>query len=206
MGIQNTRYAAVNLSSITIEVYETTVKSQRHTGGYTAGGAVIGRIYPDEFYIVTPNESSNWTTFRILFRDTNGNDRYGYIETSKGVTLDDYPWNAYQYPYHYYNTSGNILVESEKSAPINGVIHRVFTANRDVTYRSPEGTRLGTISAGTQLACRNSTTGQTYTDYMVFYYKRSSGGDWTKMDASVDYAFVDLDIAGGSMPYTRAIR
>lgn len=206
MGIYNTRYAAVNLSSTTINVYETLVRSERHTGSVTAGGAVIGKIYPNEFYIVTPNESPYWTHFRIFFRDASGQGRYGYIETSPGVTLDDYSWNAYQYPYHYYNTSGNGLVESEKTVPINGVVHRVFTAARNVAYRSPNGDPLGTIPAGTQLACQSSTTGQTYTDYMVFYYKKNSGGSWTKMNATVDYAFVDLDIENGSMPYNRAIR
>lgn len=206
MGISNTRYAAVNLSSATINIYEARVSSQIHSGGVTAGGAVIGKIYPNEFYIVIPNDSPYLTSFKIFFRDSSGQGRYGYIETSRGVTLDDYSWHEKQYPYHYYNTSGRGLVESEETVPINGNVHRVFTVDRDVTYRAPNGNLLGTISAGMQLACRSSSTGQSYTDYMVFYYKRNSGGSWTKMHATVDYAFVDLDIENGSMPYNRAIR
>ncbi len=206
MGIQNTRYAAVNLSSITFNVYETLVRSQIHVGGVTVGGEIVGKIYPNEFYIVIPNDSPYVTSFRIYFRDGNGQGRFGYIETSHGTTLDDYAWNAHQHPYHYYNTSGNGLVESEQTVPINGNIHRVFKVARDVTYRAPNGNLLGTISAGMELACRSSSTGQSYTDHMIFYYKRTPPGTWTKMHATVDYAFVDLDIENGSMPYNRAIR
>ncbi len=205
MGIQNTQYAAVNLSSTTISVYSGTVSSSIHVGGITAGGSVVGMIYPNEFYIVIPNSSAYITSFKIYFRDGNGNARYGYIETSKGTTLGDYSWNAHQHPYHYYNTSGRVLVESEQTVPINGVIYRVFTVKRNVVYRNSSGEAIGTLSTGMEIACRSSQTGQTYKSHMIFYYKRTPPGTWTRMSAGVDYAFVDLDIENGTMPYNRAI-
>jgi len=148
MGIQNKRYAVVNLSSIAFNVYAKRVSSQIHAGGTTAGGEVIGKIYPNEFYIVIPNESPYITSFRIYFRDKNFQGRYGYIETSKGTTLDDYAWNAHQHPYHYYNSSGDALVESKKSASINGTIYRVFKTARNVSCFSPDKTKHITIPAG----------------------------------------------------------
>ena len=206
MGIQNKRYAVVNLSSIAFNVYAKRVFSQIHAGGTTAGGEVIGKIYPNEFYIVIPNESPYITSFRIYFRDKNFQGRYGYIETSKGTTLDDYAWNAHQHPYHYYNSSGDALVESKKSASINGTIYRVFKTACNVSCFSPDKTKHITIPAGMELACSSSTTGQTKIDYMVFYYKKWPSGAWVKLIENVDYAFVDLDIENGSMPGNRAIR
>ena len=98
------------------------------------------------------------------------------------------------------------MVESKKTT-INGNVHRIFTVNRAVKYRAINGTELGTLPAGTQLATNSSTTGMNYTSYMVFFYKRtSSTSSWTKLDPNGNYAFVDLDIANGNMPYDRSIR
>lgn len=206
MGVQNMRYAAVNLSSTTFNVYKDRVPGSIYTGGVTAGGEIIGKIYPYEFYIVLPNDSPYLTSFKIYFRNVQGVGEYGYIETSKGTTFGDYEWNAHQHPYHYYNASGNVLVESVKTVPINNYVHRVFTVSQPVSYRAPNGTILGVLAAGTEIACRSSTTGQTYVDNMIFYYKRTPPGSWTKMNATVDYAFVDLNITSGNMPYNRAIK
>lgn len=208
MGVQDARYASVNLSSTKIPVYEKLVNGSIHNRGMTAGGAIIGRIFPNEFYIVQPNppELYGMTSFKIYFRDANKQCKYGYIETSKGMTLEDYEWNAYQHPYMYYNSNGSTLVESKK-VTINGNVHRLFTVNRAVKYRAINGTELGTLPVGTQLATNSSTTGMNYTSYMVFFYKRaSSSSPWTKLDLNGNYAFVDLDIANGNMPYDRSIR
>lgn len=204
--LENARYAVVNLSTTQIPVYSSLVESQAHVGGKTAGGTVVGKIYKNEFYTLIPNDSMYITSFKIYFRDGNGNCRYGYIETSPGYTLDDYAWKAQQHPYHYYNSSGSALTASEQSVPINGIVHRVFTVARDVTYRAPNGTVLGTISAGMELLTRASTTGVTYPGYMIFYYKGNPGSAHTKMNANYDYAFVDLDLKNGSMPNNRAIK
>ena len=209
MGIENVRYAAVNLSSTKIPVYEKRVHSGIHTGLVTVGGNIIGHIFQYEFYIVLPNISSTIYTpssYQIYFRDANKQCRYGYIETSPGTTLGYYAWNAQQHPYMYYNSNESKLVESNK-ATINGNVHRIFTVNRAVKYRAINGTLLGTLPAGTQLATNSSTTGMNYTSYMVFFYKRaSSTSSWTKLDPNGNYAFVDLDIANGNMPYDRSIR
>lgn len=50
MALSNTRCAWVNRSSTTFPVYDDLVHSSIHTGGVTAGGNIIGHIYPNEFY------------------------------------------------------------------------------------------------------------------------------------------------------------
>ena len=206
MGIENVRYAAVNLSTTKIPVYEKLVHSSVHTGSVTVGGNVIGHIHQYEFYTVIPNSSNYITSFKIYFLDGNNNCKYGYIETLPATTFDEYAWNKYQYPYQYYNSNGSKLVESAKTVPINGDVCRIFTVKRTVSYKSPSGTTLGTIPVGTQLACKSSTTGVSNPGYMVFYYKRNSSvSAWTKINSTIDYAFVDLGLSGGAMPNNRAI-
>lgn len=208
MSVQDIRYASVNLSSTKIPVYEERVRSGIHNRGLTAGGEIIGRIFPNEFYIVLPNPSDMYgmSSFQIYFRDANKNCKYGYIETSTGMTLPDYAWNAYQHPYMYYNSNGSTLVESKK-VTINGSVYRMFTVNRAVKYRTASGTDLGTLPVGTQLATNSSTTGLNFRSYMVFFYKRfTSSSPWARLDPNGTYGFVDLDISGGNMPYDRAIR
>lgn len=206
MSVENVRYAAVNLSSMYIPVYSSLVYSGIHVGGKTAGGTQIGKIYPNEFYTVIPNDSFYVTSFKIYFRNSSGQGTYGYIETSKGDTLGRYAWDAHQHPYHYYNSNGSTLVESKKTVPINDKIYRIFTVTRDVSYRAPNGTLLGTIYAGMELATLTSETGKTYSDYMVFFFKRNPASTWTRLHANYNYCFVDLDIEIGNMPNNRAIR
>ena len=61
-------------------VYSKLVPSDIHVGGQTVGGSVLGRIHPNEFYIVFPNEYYTITHFKILFLDGSGNEVIGYIE------------------------------------------------------------------------------------------------------------------------------
>ena len=206
MGIENQRYAVVNLSSTKIPVYEKLVHSSIHTGTHTVGGNVIGHIHQYEFYTVIKNEISEYfSSFKIYFLDGNNKVKYGYIETSPGLTLGYYSWNAQQEPYFYYNSNGSKLVASAK-ATISGKAYRVFTVKKAVSYKNPSGTTLGTIPVGTQLACQSSTTGKTYPGYMVFYYKRSSStASWSKISSSNEYVFVDLGLANGAMPNNRSI-
>lgn len=209
MGIENTRYAAVNLSSTKIPVYEKLVQSGIHQGAVTAGGNIIGHIYQYEFYIVLPNVSNTVytpTSYKIYFRDANKQCRYGYIETSPGTTLGYYAWNAQQHPYCYYNSDGSKLVESKKTVPINDKIYRIFTVARDVKYFDPYGNELSTIEAGMEIATLTSETGKNHNDYMVFYWKRDPASVWRPFHKDYSYVFVDLDMKNGNMPNNRAIR
>ena len=204
MALENGRYAVVNLSSTKIPVYEKLVHGEIHTGGVTAGGKVIGHIHPNELYAIIPNDSYYITSFKICFLDGNNKTRYGYIESSLGITLGDYAWKAKQEPYHFYNSNGSKLVSSTKTT-IAGNTYRVFTVKKTAKCVDPNGDGLPNISPGTQLACKSSTTGKTYPGYMVFYYKRSSkNSPWVKIGSN-DYAFVNLFSAFTTMPNNRAI-
>ncbi len=206
MGIDNRKYAVVNKSSEYINVYSKLVPSDIHVGGQTVGGSVLGRIHPNEFYIVFPNEYYTITHFKILFLDGSGNEVIGYIERSMGYTLDDYSWHEYQYDYHLYNSNGSSLVTSASTGLINNESYRIFTVKRAVIFRAPNGTQLGQLTAGMQVACKSSTTGGTYHDFMVCYWKRSGNGStWTRMYAGYDYVFVDLDLKNGAIPNNRAL-
>lgn len=200
-----TRAAFVNRSSITFNVYDNLVYSTVHAGGITAGGNVIGKIYPDECYTVIPADSYTISSCEIIFRDNNGDEAHGYIETSEGITLDDYAWVKYQEPYHYYNSNGSKLVDAA-TEKIDGKTYYVFTVKKPVKYRNNKGTSMGTLEAGTKLATLSSTTGETYGSHMIFY-KKKTGSTWTDLcpSSSAKYGFVDLGFDVGSKATNRAI-
>lgn len=204
MSIENVRYAVVNRSSYYIPVYSSLVESQIHTGGKTAGGTRIGRIYPKEFYTIIPNASYYVTSFKIWFRDGDGVVRYGYIETSEGDTLDDYPWLSAQEPFHYYNSNGSNLVAAE-TATISGNTYRVFTVkNHPAKTKKSNGEDGPILPVGTKIATNCSTTGSSYHGHMLFR-KMKSGSSWVNI-GSESYVFVDLGMSYGTMPDSRNIR
>lgn len=202
--IENYRAAYVNRSSTSIPVYEKFVANPLYTGNTSAGGSQIGTIDPGEFYTLIPNSSFYQTSWKIVFRQA-GVKLTGVIESSKGYTLGNHPWAATQEAYHYYNSNGSSLVSSATET-INGTSYRIFTVNKAVTYRNPSGTSLGTLAVGTKLATNESTTGQTYSDYMLFRMKKPSGGSWANLVSGGTYGFVDLGFLLGSTPSARAIR
>jgi hypothetical protein len=209
MAFSNSRVAWVNRSTSNIPVYEKTVSSGAHTGGVTAGGTQIGTIYPNECYTLIPNPENppftvNYVTcYQIIFRDGNGVEKKGYIETSPGYTLGEYGWVSSQEPYHYFNSNGSSLVNSA-TENIGGVTYRIFTVQKAVTYRNSSGASQGTLAVGTKLATDQSTTGQTYGGYMLFKKKKVGSGSWQDLIGST-YGFVDLGLSQGSMPNGRAI-
>lgn len=205
MSILNQRYASVNLSTTKIPVYEKLVPNGTFAGNVTVGGSIIGHIYQYEFYIVFPNSTYSITSFKILFRDANKQCRYGYIETCPNNFTGLYSWVEQQYQYNLYNSNGSKLVSS-KTVSIDDKNYRVFTVTRPVSYRAPDGTLLGTILSGMELATLTAETGRTYNDYMVFHLKRNPASLWRRLNADYTYCFVDLDLKNGNMPYDRAIR
>ncbi|GHV05925.1 hypothetical protein FACS1894217_03640 [Clostridia bacterium] len=206
MALQNMRAAFVNRSGLQFPVYNSFVSSQYHSGGTTAGGGQVGIIYPNEFYTVIPNDSYGQTSFRIIFRH-NGNQVNGVIETSPGMTLDDYAWVSSQEPYHYFNSNGTMLVASATEV-INGKTYRIFTANTTVGYRNKGGEiQIDGIVTGTKLATDCSTTGVTYGGFMLFRKKKIGSGAWQNVvDDTYGYGFVSLGLGIGSTPATRPIR
>lgn len=191
-----------------IPVYEKMVTNGAFAGSITAGGAQIGVIYPNEFYTIIPNESSNFSSYHIIFQNPNGVQTKGCIETTSGYSagvVTDYAWAQYQEPYHYYNSNGSTLVAAAKET-INGKSYRIFTVYGSArSYRNPSGTLLGTLPVGTMLATNESTTGQTYGGYMVFNKKKLPNGYWQDL-TSTGYGFVDLGLSVGSFPSNRPIR
>ena len=210
MAFSNSRVAWVNRSNTQIPVYEKTVSSQGHVGGVTAGGTQIGKIFPNEFYTLIPNPENppftynNVTSYQIIFRDGNGAEKRGYIETQpNGITNPMAAWLSSQEPYHYFNSNGSSLVSSATES-IGGTTYRIFTVKKAVTYRNSAGTSQGTLAVGTKLATAQSTTGQSYGGYMVFSKKKVGTGNWQDL-VSGGYGFVDLGLSQGSEPATRAI-
>ncbi len=207
MAITNTNHALVNRSNTYIPIYNKLVQSQAHTGNVTAGGDLIGRVYPNEFYVVLKNSSSNVTSFKILFRDGDGKQMAGYIETSPGVTMDDYAWVKYQEPYHYYNSNGSALVSAAKET-IDGKSYRVFTVvGSSRNCKDRDGNNVYMLPEGTRLATSASTTGQSHMSYMIFYKKiLPTQASWNDLIPGEGYGFVDLGISIGTMPDSRPIR
>ncbi len=200
----NSKVFLVNRSGSNIPVYEELVHSSYHTGSVTAGGDQIGTIYPNEFYLVFKNDSYYVSSYKIGFRNSNGNFAIGYIETCPGYSLDDYAWAKYQEPYHYYNSNGSTLVESATET-IQGKTYRIFTVKKTVNAVNSSGSGAGSLSPGTKLATLASTAGSSKDQYMIFYKKKVGTGNWVDLVSSGTYGFVDLDLSTGSMPSNRAI-
>lgn len=167
-------YAAwVNVSSLKIPVYNDLTTRSDGTPG--AGGDIIGRIYPNEFYCTYPRSSTaqNVDYISIVFRNSDGYMSSGYIESQPGGLATGYEsWYASQSHYVNYNSNGYSLVPSV-SETIDGTSYRVFTVNAEATYRRPNGYYLGMLPVGTKIATYESTTGQSYRSYMVFHKKTS---------------------------------
>lgn len=203
MALSQSRIAFVNRSSTNIPVYDGTVQSQVHAGGSTAGGNLIGHIYPDECYTVIP-DNPNCSLYRIIFRDMYGDEAIGFIESSPGYTLGDHAWVEYQEPYHYYNSNGSSLI-SASTETIYGDLQYIFTVKKEVSYRNRNGANMGTLPVGTKLATDTSYTGQTYGSHMVFNMKNEGNGWVALCDDSYGYGFVDLGFNVGSKATNRAI-
>lgn len=133
----------------------------------------------------------------------------GYIERlPQGYTWPEAGWVAYQEPFHFYNSNGSTLSASQ-TLTLRGVTYRVFTVKKSVEYRKPSGALISSLPVGTLLLTTQSTTGNTYAGHMIFNkWKSASGGvsagSWFDL-CDDGYAFVDLGLAQGSEPSTRAI-
>jgi len=200
------RQALVNRSGTTIPVYEKTVRSSYHAASITAGGAQIGEIKPNDFYVLLPNDVSSVTCYRVIFRNYNGKQAAGYIETCPAYTYDDYAWAKYQEPFQYYNSNGSTLVKAAQST-IDGKTYYTFTiTGASLNYLNPDGKSQGYLPAGTRLATTSSTVGQTYEGYMVFYKKKFPQRAWQNLITGGTYGFVNLGLANGASPSNRPIR
>jgi hypothetical protein len=208
MSLSNSRAAFVSLSTARIPVYDGWKQSSVHVGGTTPGGNVVAEILKDEFYTLIPNPTANLTSYTIIIQNPSKQIIRGNIETSPGYTLPNHAWVAQQHPYHFYNSNGTTLVASATEV-IGGVTHRIFTVHGSArNYRDSGGTIRGTIPVGAKLAARDSTTGVTYGDHMLFYKKKIGTGAWQDVvsGGSSTYGFVDLGMAVGAFPASRQIR
>lgn len=205
MAIENVNCIYVNNSNSYIPVYSSLVESQIHVGGHTAGGTQIGKIYPKEFYTLIANSSHYTTNFKIVFRNSSGQKATGYIETSKGYTLDYYGWVNRQDPYHFLNSNGSTLVNATTvNIPgASGNPYYVFTVKKKVACIDPNGHALDSLSVGTKIATNSSTPGESNKHYMCFDYIKKNG-TWTKLAGS-SHGFVNVGYHIGTMPSDRAI-
>jgi len=206
MALTNTRAAFVNRSGSAITVYNSLVHSSAHTGGNTAGGGQKGTIYNNEAYTIEPNSSSYITSYKIHFRDANGNFTVGYIETNpNGVSYPIASWAQYQELYHLLNSNGSGLTSS-KTATINGTTYRTFTVKRSLGVMDKNRHTKDPVASGTMLATTQSTVGVNYPGYMIFNKKKLPGSStWQDLIPGETYGFVDLGLSYGSMPNNRPI-
>jgi peptidoglycan hydrolase-like protein with peptidoglycan-binding domain len=176
LSFGNNGIVYVNRSGTNIPVYETLVSDGIHVAGITAGGAIIGYIPSDGFYSSSPHSDSPYiTSFGVITGDDNGNVIRGYIETSQGVTLGDYPWLSTQEAFYEYNSNGSILLNSLPTAEnIHGESYRIFTAKKYLDCRTLEGDILPRIRPGTKLATRSSVSGEVRPFLMKFSFKKVS--------------------------------
>ena len=206
----------VNRSSTNIPVYSELVDSEIHVGGHTAGGNILGYIYPNDFY--TRAKLSNGlydTSFGVTIHDAEKGVVQGYIETSKGTTLGDYDWTQYQEAFHLYNSdaTSNLVDSSTNTVVINNETYRVFTVRKYLDRRNGDGTLIAErLVPGTKLAVSSSTAGTSWPTHMYFSYYNPNPDSNTwynvgeKTTATNEMGgFVDLGLQFGASPTNRAI-
>lgn len=104
-----------------------------------------------------------------------------------------------------YNTS--VLAIPLYTVSINGTSHKVYQIqNRSEELRRADGTLIGTLAVGTEIATNSDEMGYNYLTYwLIRYVKRN--GVWTPADQqNGTYAFVDTGLAVGSGPTTISIK
>ena len=203
-----TRAAWVNRSNYTIDVYGAHNETKYGGGGNTVSGDVIGRIYPNEFFVTMPlvPDYPNDSYTKIGFRNRNGLLATGFIEPRPlGPFRELAPWHSGVRYYCDFNSNGYSLVNAAIEN-ISGSNYAVFTVKKQVDYIDRDtGRILGYLKPGDKIATNQSTTGEQHWNYMLFNKKKLVGdSSWTDMDWGT-YAFVNLGFHLGSEPATRAI-
>lgn len=208
-SLRHTNSAWVNKSIQKIPVYSELVPSLVHVGSQTVGGILLGHIWPEEFYVTRSGQEDTISNFKVCFRDGNGNQVTGYIETlTAGYGSAEYAWASSQYPYHNYNASGSSLVPCNRTLVVNGTTMNIFKLQRATTYKDRNNNILGSLPAGTEIATPSSTTGASSgnEDYMIFYQIKNQYGIWNNLTTDqYGYGFVHLDLTAGSMPSDRTV-
>lgn len=198
----------VNRSNYTINIYGEHNVTMPGGGGNTVSDPVIGRIYPNEFFVTFPliHNTSSESYIKVGFRNSNGVAAVGYIEPRPGGYMTDLePWKTKLMHYCDYNSNGYSLVNA-KIETIDGSNYAVFTVKKQVDYIDRyTGRILGYLKPGDKIATNQSTPGEQHWDYMLFNKKKLSGeSEWSNMGWGT-HAFVNLGFHLGTEPATRAI-
>lgn len=204
----------VNRSNTRIPVYADLVPSQIHTGGNTAGGEIVGYIEPGDFYTRWSSLPGSYVTSLVVtIADAQKGIINGYIDPSRGVTLDDYEWEQYQEPFHLYNADGTSLVSPAETEMINGKKHYIFELTKFLDYVNSQNVYQGKLAPGTKIALDSCTAGATNPNYICFaYYKIRDiwepAYDYIDINGNTveQDGFIDLGFQYGADPAHRAIK
>lgn len=212
----------INRSNMNIPVY-----SKKDGKRNEVDGDIIGYIKPNQFYTryhtgtlyYDPNYDKNdgyrWIlngdyVHAVIFTNDAGKQAWGYIKEND-LDPDDYNFIdsslPYQEPFHYYNFDGTQLVPAHQVVGSNPPSY-IFTVKRPVRYfRSPDGTYLGTLPAGTKLLASGSGGGLSR-GWCMYFDEMQKEGEFAYEDLDSEKkqgAFVELGYDGGSFGNARAI-
>ena len=183
-------------------------------------GVKVGEIKPGDFFIRFECRNHEYdsvpefagrvvnegdSVHKVLFRDSDGNIRYGYIQ--EVITADEYQkldsrrYGKENFFYYNFDATSNKLVKSGSSPS-----ETVYTVKRELKCIKKNGTSLTTLEVGTQLKGAGS-AGSGKHEYMYFAKKRVSSNDnWEDLDIEDKTgAFVCLDMKNGVNGYDRPL-
>ena len=184
-------------------------------------GNKVGEIQPGDFFIRFECRNHEYdghpdfaysylnegdSVHKVLFRNSNGVIRYGYIQeiiTSEEFNLKDSKRQERE-NFFYYNfdaETGHLIKNN-----VTNINDAIYIVKRDLTYLDTNGNVLGVLKEGMQVKGPGN-TGANYHDYMYFsQYRTNNQEEWKYLDTENSKGgFVDLDMANGVNGYDRAL-
>lgn len=195
-----------------MEEYEMVPDYPGDRNKWVVSGNKFGEIKPGDLFVwfYCRKATAGGTSFttegdsahKVLFRNSDGIVRYGYIQelitATEDFFLDSKRVGRENFDLYSFDAENNTLIENNHN--------EIYTVKRELNYKSNNGSSLGILPIGTQL--RNAgNAGATNHGYIYFEECKFVGEtEWHFLNQETNSgAFVDLDMQNGVSGYNRAL-
>ena len=195
-----------------MEEYEMVPDYPGDRNKWVVSGNKVGEIKPGDLFVwfYCRKATAGGTSFttegdsahKVLFRNSDGIVRYGYIQelitATEDFFLDSKRVRRENFDLYSFDAENNTLIENNHN--------EIYTVKRELNYKSNNGSSLGILPIGTQL--RNAgNAGATNHGYIYFEECKFVGEtEWHFLNQETNSgAFVDLDMQNGVSGYNRAL-
>lgn len=187
---------------------------------WTVTGKKVGEIKPGDLFVrfnCQSHEYDNDPSFKdrvmnygdsahkVLFRDSDGVVRYGYIQElltpARYNYKDSVRYERENFQGYNFDPENNKLKKNELD-----LLDAIFTVKRELDYISNIGEKLGTLKVGTQITGVGE-AGANFNEYIaVLKVRENENSEWKYLNSqSNEGGFVCLDMKNGVNGYDRAL-